>query len=140
VTIDYLSEDFVVAVQTATNGHGADVILDVMGASYLERNVSALATGGRLMIIGMQGGRKAELDISALMAKRAVISSTSLRARPTAEKATIVAAVREHVWPLIEAGSIKPVIFKRKPMPDVAAAHRVMETSDHIGKILLLAP
>jgi putative PIG3 family NAD(P)H quinone oxidoreductase len=140
VAIDYLSEDFVVAVHTATGGHGADVILDVMGASYLERNVSALATGGRLCIIGMQGGRKAELDISALMAKRAVISSTSLRARPTAEKATIVAAVREHVWPLIEAGRVKPVIFKRKPMPDVAAAHRVMESSDHIGKILLLAP
>jgi putative PIG3 family NAD(P)H quinone oxidoreductase len=140
VTIDYLSEDFVVAVQTATNGHGADVILDVMGASYLERNVSALATGGRLVIIGMQGGRKAELDISALMAKRAFVSASSLRARPASEKATIVAAVREHVWPLIEAGSVKPVIFKRKPMPDVAAAHRVMESSDHIGKILLLAP
>jgi NADPH:quinone reductase-like Zn-dependent oxidoreductase len=111
-----------------------------MGASYLERNVAALATNGRLAIIGMQGGRKAELDIGALMAKRGSVSSTSLRARPVEEKAAIVAQVREHVWPLIEAGTVHPVIYKRKPMPDVAAAHRVMETSDHLGKILLLAP
>ncbi len=140
ITIDYLDDDFVTAVATATNGRGADVILDVMGASYLDRNVQALATGGRLLIIGMQGGRKAELDIATLMAKRAMVSSTSLRARPAEEKAVIVAAVREHVWPLIEAGTVHPVIFKRKPMPDAAAAHRVMETSDHFGKILLLAP
>ncbi len=140
VVIDYLSEDFVTAVQTATHGHGADVILDLMGASYLERNISALAVNGHLAIIGMQGGRKAELDIGALMAKRGTVSSTSLRARPVEEKAAIVSAVREHVWPLLEADTVRPVIYKRKPMPDVAAAHRVMETSDHIGKILLLAP
>jgi putative PIG3 family NAD(P)H quinone oxidoreductase len=140
VTIDYLNDDFVSAVQTATHGHGADVILDVMGASYLERNVTALATGGRLMIIGMQGGTKAELNLGALMAKRATVSATSLRARPAEEKAAIVAEVREHVWPLIGAGTVRPVIYKRKPMPDVAAAHRVMEQSNHIGKILLLAP
>ncbi len=140
ITIDYLDEDFVAAVETSTNGHGADVILDIMGASYLERNVAALATGGRLLVVGMQGGRVAELDLSALMGKRASISSTSLRARPAEEKAAIVAGVREHVWPLIEAGSVRPVIYKRKPMPDVAAAHRVMETSDHVGKILLLSP
>src|SRR5262249_12022144 len=111
VTIDYLSEDFVTAVDTATHGHGADVILDVMGASYLERNLTALAIGGRLSIIGMQGGRKAELDIAALMGKRAFVSSTSLRARPVEEKSAIVAAVRDHVWPLIENGTVRPVIF-----------------------------
>jgi putative PIG3 family NAD(P)H quinone oxidoreductase len=140
VVVDYETEDFVAAVRTATSGHGADVILDVMGASYLDRNVQALATGGRLEIIGMQGGVKAELNIGALMAKRATVASTSLRARPTEEKAAIVTEVREHVWPLIEAGTVNPVIFKRKPMPDVASAHRFMETSNHIGKILLLTP
>jgi putative PIG3 family NAD(P)H quinone oxidoreductase len=140
VVIDYTTEDFVAAVHTATSGHGADVILDIMGASYLERNLQALATGGRLVVIGMQGGRKAELDLGQLLPKRASIAATSLRPRSREEKAAIVAAVREHVWPLIENGSVRPVIFKRKPMPDVAGAHRFMETNDHTGKILLLTP
>jgi len=138
VLVNYHEEDFVERVADATEGRGADVILDVIGAKYLSRNVSSLATSGRLVIIGMQGGSRGELDIGALMAKRGAVISTSLRARPSSEKATIVAAVREHVWPLVEAGSVRPVVQSRHPLADAAAAHRELEASDHIGKILLI--
>ena len=103
ILINYRETDFVEEIRRATDGRGADVILDVMGAKYLHRNISAMATNGRLVIIGMQGGTKAELDIAALLAKRGAVIATSLRARPDEEKAAIVAAVREHVWPLVEA-------------------------------------
>lgn len=108
-----------------------------MGAKYLGRNLAALANGGRLVVIGLQGGRKAELDLGTLLSKRAAIIATSLRARPQAEKATIVAAVREHVWPLVAAGRVRPVIHQRFALADAADAHRLMEQSSHIGKILL---
>jgi len=137
VLVNYREEDFVERVAEATDGHGADVILDVIGAKYLSRNVSALATSGRLVIIGMQGGTRGELDIAALMAKRGAVISTSLRARPSAEKATIVAAVREHVWPLVAAGRVQPIVQSRHALADAAAAHRELEASDHVGKILL---
>jgi putative PIG3 family NAD(P)H quinone oxidoreductase len=140
VTVDYTTEDFVHVVQNATSGHGADVILDIMGASYLERNIEALAVNGRLVIIGLQGGRTAELNLGALLAKRGIISATTLRARSAPEKAAIVAEVREHVWPLIESGLVRPVIDRRISMPDAAEAHRVVEASDHIGKVLLTRP
>ena len=133
VLVDYREQDFVEAL----GEHGADVILDVIGAKYLDRNLDALAVNGRLVIIGMQGGVKAELDIAKLMAKRAAIISTSLRARPLDEKAAIVAAVREHVWPLLENDRIHPVIDRVLPLADAAEAHRLMESSTHIGKILL---
>src|SRR5690606_2661485 len=109
VTIDYPTEDFVAAVHTATAGHGADVILDIMGGSYLERNVEALATGGRLMVIGLQGGRAGNLNLGALLQKRGAVHATALRSRPKEQKAAIVAGVREHVWPLIESGLVRPV-------------------------------
>lgn len=137
VVIDYTAEDFVPAVQHATAGRGADVILDNMGASYLERNVEALARDGRLVVIGLQGGVKGELNLSTLMAKRATIISTTLRARPDDQKAAIVAAVREHVWPTIEAGVVRPIIHERFGMNQAAQAHRLVESSDHIGKVLL---
>jgi putative PIG3 family NAD(P)H quinone oxidoreductase len=137
VLVNYRDEDFVEAVARATDGEGADVILDIVGAKYLSRNVSALATSGRLVIIGMQGGSRGELDIGALLAKRAAVIATSLRARPATEKATIVAAVREHVWPLIAAGRVQPIVQSRHPLADAAAAHRELEASDHVGKILL---
>jgi putative PIG3 family NAD(P)H quinone oxidoreductase len=137
VAINYREQDFVEEVRAATDGHGADVILDVIGAKYLERNVDTLATNGRLVIIGMQGGTKAELNIGTLLAKRAAVIGTTLRARPAAEKATIVAAVREHAWPLVEQGIVKPVIHARFPLAQAAEAHRLMEESSHIGKILL---
>ncbi len=137
VLVNYRDEDFVEAVARATDGAGANVVLDIVGAKYLSRNVSALATSGRLVIIGMQGGSRGELDIAALLAKRAAVIATSLRARPAAEKATIVAAVREHVWPLIAAGRVRPIVQSRHPLADAAAAHRELEASEHVGKILL---
>ena len=135
--VNYREEDFVERVRELTKGHGADVILDNMGAKYLARNVEALAISGRLVTIGLMGGRKGELDMGMLLAKRAAVIATSLRARPATEKAVIVAAVREHVWPLIESGAVKPVIHSRHPLEHAAEAHREMEASGHIGKILL---
>ncbi|MFZ5850441.1 MAG: NAD(P)H-quinone oxidoreductase [Actinomycetota bacterium] len=140
VVISYRDEDFVEATRRATDGRGADVILDNMGAAYLARNVAALAPNGRLVVIGLQGGRTAELDLGALLAKRAAVLATSLRARPAAEKATIVAAVREHVWPLLADGAVRPVVDRVLPLPDAAAAHRVVEASAHVGKVLLRVP
>ncbi|MER6747739.1 NAD(P)H-quinone oxidoreductase [Streptomyces fungicidicus] len=140
ILVNYREQDFVAELKQATDGHGADVVLDNMGAKYLDRNVQALAVNGRLAIIGMQGGVKGELNIGALLAKRAAISATSLRARPPEEKAAIVAAVREHVWPLVGGGHVRPVIDREIPMPDAAAAHRVVEESGHIGKVLLVTP
>jgi putative PIG3 family NAD(P)H quinone oxidoreductase len=138
VAISYRNEDFVTVVRDATGGHGADVILDIMGASYLARNVSALAAGGRLVIIGQQGGSRAELDLGMLMAKRASIHATTLRHRPLGEKAAIVSAVHENVWPLVSAGKVVPVIDQKIPMPNAAEAHRILEDGDHIGKVLLV--
>ena len=135
--VNYKEEDFVERLHELTKGHGADVILDNMGAKYLGRNVEALATNGRLVTIGLMGGRRGELDMGMLLAKRAAVIATSLRARPATEKAAIVAAVREHVWPLIEAGDVRPVIQSRHPLEHAAEAHREMEASGHIGKILL---
>ncbi len=137
LAINYASEDFVEAVLDLTGGHGADVILDIMGGVYLPRNVTALATGGRLVVIGTLGGSRGELDLGLLMRKRASVQSASIRARPTAEKAAIVAAVWEHVWPLIAAGSVSPVIDRVLPLADAPEAHRLMEAGSHVGKILL---
>ncbi|MFI1290820.1 NAD(P)H-quinone oxidoreductase [Streptomyces sp. NPDC020792] len=138
ILINYREQDFVEEIRRATNGNGADVILDNMGAKYLDRNVQALAVNGRLAIIGMQGGAKGELNIGTLLGKRAAISATSLRARPLGEKAAIVAAVREHVWPLFADGHVRPVVDQELPMSDAAAAHRILEQSGHIGKVLLV--
>jgi len=138
VAINYREDDFVEAAKNATGGKGVDVILDIMGASYLARNVDALASAGRLVIIGQQGGSRAELNLGVLMVKRASVHATTLRARPTAEKAAIVAAVRENVWPLISAGKVAPVIARSVPMPDAAEAHRLLEGGLTTGKILLM--
>jgi putative PIG3 family NAD(P)H quinone oxidoreductase len=141
VSINYRDEDFVERVKAETDGAGVDVILDNMGAKYLARNVEALAIGGRLVTIGMQGGTKAELDLSKLMTKRASVHAATLRARPATGhggKAEIVAAVRHDVWPDVERGSIRPIVDRRLPMSRAAEAHRVVEASEHIGKVLLL--
>ncbi|MFY4721826.1 NAD(P)H-quinone oxidoreductase [Streptomyces sp. LaBMicrA B280] len=140
ILINYREQDFVAEVEEATGGAGADVILDNMGAKYLDRNVRALAINGRLAIIGLQGGAKGELNIGALLHKRAAVTATSLRARPVEEKTAIVAAVREHVWPLIAGGHVRPVVDRELPMARAAEAHRVLEESGHIGKVLLVAP
>ncbi|GAB97322.1 putative PIG3 family NAD(P)H quinone oxidoreductase [Kineosphaera limosa] len=137
ILIDYKEQDFVEQLREETDGHGADVILDVVGAKYLDRNVDALAVNGRLVVIGLQGGRKGELDLGVLLSKRAAVIATSLRARPSAEKATIVAAVRDHVWPLIEHGTVRPIIQEVLPMDRAPDAHRILEASNHIGKVIL---
>jgi putative PIG3 family NAD(P)H quinone oxidoreductase len=137
ILINYREQDFVEVLREHTGGAGADVILDNMGAKYLARNIDALATSGRLVVIGMQGGTRAEVDLGVLMRKRAAVIATSLRARPAAEKATIVAAVREHVWPLIESGRVRPIVHGTYPLAAAADAHRELEASSHIGKVLL---
>ena len=137
VAINYRDEDFVDAVATATEGRGADVILDNMGASYLDRNLRALASEGRLVIIGMQGGTRGELDIARLLERRGAVIATSLRARPAAEKATVCASVTTHVWPLVASGAVQPVVHDTLPLAQAAAAHALMEESGHVGKILL---
>ena len=139
ITINYREDDFVESLMAATNGHGADVILDIIGGSYLSRNVAALAPDGRIANIGMQQGSRAELDFGALMAKRGTIMSTTLRARPREQKAAIVAAVEENVWPVVDSGVIRPVIDTELPMQEAAEAHRIMTASSHMGKILLRA-
>jgi putative PIG3 family NAD(P)H quinone oxidoreductase len=135
VAINYKTEDFVARVRAETGG--VDVILDNIGADYLARNIEALGFNGRLAIIGMQGGTRTEFDINSLLRKRGSIIATALRARPIAEKAEIVAGVRDQVWPLVEAGSVKPVIDRIVPMRDAAEAHRAVESSTHIGKVVL---
>jgi putative PIG3 family NAD(P)H quinone oxidoreductase len=132
--ISYRYEDF---VEVLREMGGADVVLDNIGASYLDRNVAALATEGRLVIIGMQGGIKGELDINALMRKRGAIVATSLRARPTEEKAAICRAVEEHVWPLVAEGRVKPIVGSELALEDVAEAHALMDGGTNTGKILL---
>jgi putative PIG3 family NAD(P)H quinone oxidoreductase len=137
LAIDYQTDDFVRSVLDHTGGRGADVVLDIIGAKYLARNVEVLAPEGRITVIGMQGGRSAELDLGKLMAKRGRVSSTSLRARPTADKARIVAGVRDQVWPLVAAGLVRPIIHSTFALAEAAAAHELMESGDHFGKILL---
>jgi putative PIG3 family NAD(P)H quinone oxidoreductase len=139
--INYRDEDFVEVVQQQTGGAGVDVILDNMGAKYLMRNIDSLAIGGRLVSIGMQGGTKAELDLGTLMRKRAIVAATTLRSRPATGpggKAEIVAAVLHDVWPDVERGVVRPVVDRRLPMARSAEAHRVVEASEHIGKVLLV--
>ncbi|WP_340559779.1 NAD(P)H-quinone oxidoreductase [Streptomyces sp. GSL17-111] len=138
ILVNYREQDFTEEVKAATDGHGADVILDIMGAKYLKPNVAALAVSGRIVVIGMQGGVKGELNLGALLAKRGAIAATSLRGRPVAEKATIVAAVREHVWPLIGSGRVRPVVDRTVPLADAAEGHRVLEGGEHVGKVVLV--
>jgi len=139
LAISYREEDFVAAIADFTGGRGADVILDLMGAAYLGRNTEALAPDGRLAVIGLQGGTRAELDLGAMLRKRASVHATSLRSRPPEQKASIVAAVRSAVWPFIAAGRIKPVIHAVFPLGEAARAHALMESGEHVGKILLAA-
>lgn len=140
IAIDYREEDFVVRLREETEGQGADVILDNMGAKYLGRNVEALARLGRLVTIGLQGGAVAELNLALLLGKSASVHATSLRGRPVAEKAAIVAQVRERVWPWVEAGRVRPVVDRVLAMDDADEAHRVVAASEHVGKVVLETP
>ncbi|WP_328528232.1 NAD(P)H-quinone oxidoreductase [Nocardioides sp. NBC_00368] len=134
VVVNYKDQDF---VEVAKVYGGADVILDNMGAKYLARNIDALNPEGRLVIIGMQGGTKAELDINALLRKRAAVIATNLRGRPVEQKAKICAEVVERIWPMVEAGEVKAVVQDVLPLAEAAEAHRLMESGTHTGKILL---
>ncbi len=134
ITINYNDEDFLDVIKS--HG-GADVILDIIGAKYLDRNVSALAKDGRLVVIGMQGGAKAELNIGALLAKRGTIHATALRGRTLEDKAAIVADTIATTWPMIAAGKVKPVVGKKFPLAEAAAAHTLLDAGKVTGKVLL---
>jgi putative PIG3 family NAD(P)H quinone oxidoreductase len=138
VAIDYKQEDFVARTLEATGGQGADVILDMVGAEYLARNIAAAAVNGRIAVIGTQGGAKTEIDLRALMSKRLWLGGSTLRPQSIADKAKIAAALRREVWPLFESKSLRPVIHGRFPLREAARAHELMESSAHIGKIVLL--
>ena len=135
--IDYRAEDFVAVTQELTGGRGVDVVLDLVGGDYLARDVDALAVGGRVMVIASQGGSSATIDVARLMGKRGRIWGTTLRARPLEERRAIMAEVREHVWPMVASGAVRPVLDSVFPLESAAAAHERMATGEHSGKILL---
>jgi len=137
--VDYKSEDFVELLTKATGGKGVDVILDMVGGDYTARNLKLLAPDGRLVQIAFLRGAKVEIDLAPLMLKRLTLTGSTLRARAIAEKGRIAAALRREVWPLFEAGKLKPMIYKTFPLKEAAAAHRLMESNAHIGKIVLTA-
>lgn len=135
--VNYTDEDFVEAVKAATGGRGCDLVLDMVGGAYFARNLEALATGGRLVQIAVQKGAKVELFLPRIMTGRLTVTGSVLRPRSVAEKGAIARSLRERVWPLLEAGTLKPVIHETFPLAEAAAAHRVMEASTHIGKLML---
>lgn len=135
--INYRSEDFVEVVKALTQNRGVDVILDMVGGGYVPRELSALADGGRIVLIATLGGSKAEVNVHEILRRRLTITGSTLRARPVEFKANIARELKERVWPLIEAGSIKPVVFRVFPAEQAAQAHALMESSEHVGKIVL---
>ena len=135
--INYHEQDFVEATLRATDGRGADVILDMVGGDYVARNIAAAATNARISVIAHQGGAKAEIDLRPLMVKRLQISASTLRAQSVESKGRLAAALRQHVWPLFATKRLKPLIHARFPLADAAAAHKLMESGAHIGKIVL---
>ena len=137
ILVNYREQDFVAEVRAATDGHGADVVLDNMGGGYLGRNVDVLARHGRLVVIGMQGSATGELNIGALLGKCGSVTATGLRYRPVAEKGRIAAEVTENLWPLIEAGEVRPIVHEVLPIKRAADAHRTMEQGNPFGKIVL---
>ncbi|MBO0919911.1 NAD(P)H-quinone oxidoreductase [Cellulomonas sp. zg-ZUI222] len=138
VVVDHRSQDVAAAVREATGGRGVDVVLDVLGGGALRSNVELLAEGGRLVVIGLQQGRRGELDLPALMARRGSVIATTLRDRPAAQKAAIMAGVREHVWPLVLDGRVRPVVHARVPLADAPLAHAMLASGEVLGKVLLI--
>ncbi|MFV2144202.1 MULTISPECIES: NAD(P)H-quinone oxidoreductase [Isoptericola] len=136
--VDHRSEDVVAAVREATDGRGADVVLDVLGGGALGDNVRLLAPGGRLVVIGLQQGRTGELDLARLMARRATVTGTTLRSRSVEEKAEVVSAVGEHVWPMVADGRVRPVVHARLPLDEAEAAHALLDSGEVFGKVLLV--
>ncbi|XP_044955579.1 quinone oxidoreductase PIG3-like [Hordeum vulgare subsp. vulgare] len=138
VCINYKTEDFVARIKEETNGNGVDVILDNVGGPYLQRNLESLAVDGRLFIIGFMGGTVTELNLQAMLARRLTIQVAGLRSRSLANKAQIVSAVEKNVWPAVASGKVRPVVYKTLSLSEAAEAHKLMESSSHIGKILLI--
>jgi putative PIG3 family NAD(P)H quinone oxidoreductase len=136
--INYRDADFVAAIGDLTGGAGVNLVLDIIGGSYVARNIDVLAMEGRLVQIGVQGGPKAEINVAAIMQKRLTVTGSTLRVRSVADKAAIAAAVHANVWPLLESGAVTPIIYATFPLRDAAGAHRLMESSGHIGKIVLI--
>jgi NADPH2:quinone reductase len=136
--INYKEEDFVAATLRLTQGKGADVILDMVGGSYVPRNMAAAATNGRIAVIAVQGGAKAEIDLRVLMMKRLTITASTLRAQPVENKGRLAAALLENVWPLFGSKRLKPAIHERFPLAEASAAHALLEAGHHIGKAILL--
>ncbi len=137
VLINYREQDFVEVIEAETGGRGVDVVLDNMGAAYLERNIACLAAGGRLVVIGMQGGVKAEIDLGVLLRRNGTVHATTLRGRTAEQKAEICTEVERHVWPWIASGIVKPVIDRVMPIAEAADAHVALEAGDVTGKIVL---
>ena len=137
LAVNYREQDFVAAVREATGGRGADVILDLVGGAYLQRNLDCLALEGRLVLIAVMGGAQGELNLARLMSRRQTLTGSTLRSRPVAAKAAICDALRARVWPRFADGALRPVIHGTYPLGEAAAAHRVMESSAHVGKLLL---
>ncbi len=135
--VNYREADFVAVIRELTAGRGVDVVLDMVGGDYFQRNIDALGLEGRLVEIATLHGVKAELNIQTIMQRRLTITGSTLRARPVADKGAIAAALRQHVWPLLESGAVKPIVHATFPLRDAAEAHRIMESSAHIGKLLL---
>jgi NADPH:quinone reductase len=135
--INYHEEDFVAVVREATSGRGVDVILDMVGGEYVPRHIELLAANGRLVQIATLGGAKAQIFLPAIMQRRLTITGSTLRARSVVEKGAIAAALRASVWPLLDAGRVRPVVFRTFALNDAAEAHQLMESGAHIGKIVL---
>jgi NADPH2:quinone reductase len=137
--INYRTEDFVDVVKQLTKGRGVDLILDIVGGDYIPRDLASLAVDGRLVVIGFMGGETATIDFRRVLGRRLTITGSTLRPRSVEEKREIAAALRREVWPLLESGKVKPLIYRTFPLGDAAAAHRLMESSEHVGKIVLTA-
>jgi NADPH:quinone reductase len=135
--IDYKTEDFVEVIRAQTKGYGVDITLDMVAGSYVQRNLEIAAVEGRVVTISLLGGSRAEINVGMILTKRLTLTGSTLRSRTVAQKAAVADGVRQNVWPLIESGKVKPVIFKTFPLAEAAAAHRLMESSNHIGKIVL---
>jgi putative PIG3 family NAD(P)H quinone oxidoreductase len=138
--IDYRTEDFVAVIRAATDGYGIDVTLDMVAGSYVQRNLDIAALEGRVVTIAMLGGARAEINMNTVLPKRLTLTGSTLRSRTVAQKAAVAEAMRRNVWPLLAEGRVKPVIYQTFPLAQAADAHRLMESSNHMGKIVLTLP
>ena len=135
--INYRTADFVDAIKNLTDGRGVDLVLDIIGGDYLDRNLRSLAMDGRLVQIGLMGSSEATIDLRRVLGRRLTVTGSTLRPRSVEEKGTIADALRRDVWPLLERGQVKPIVYRTFPLAQASDAHRVMESSEHVGKLVL---